>query len=107
MKKFIPYILSYFIVASCVVTFERIFAAHMRSSSSQYVVVDSSLSHDELVAKLKQAGLPEASEHILKLATFYAVVHRFAFLAVLLAACSGFSLSAATRISYRYFNPLS
>jgi hypothetical protein len=51
--------------------------------------VDSALSHDELTVKLKQAGLPEASEYILKPATLYAVVYRFAFLAVFVAAFAG------------------
>jgi hypothetical protein len=84
MKKFIPYILSYLIVASGVVVYEHIFTKHIRSSSSQYVIVDSTLSHDELATKLKQAGLPEASGYILKPATFFAVIHRFIFLALFL-----------------------
>ena len=98
LKRFLPYLLSYFVVASCVVAYDIINVSHMSSSPSKYVIlnssmsyviVDSSLPHDELATKLKQAGLPEASNYFVKPDNFYLVVHRLGFLAVVLAAFVG------------------
>ena len=97
LKRFLPYIFSYLIVASSVVVYEHFFIEgefkeHNRPPSYQYVIVDSALSYDELATKLKQAGLPEASEYIAMPPTLIELVlRRFVFLAICLAAFGGLS----------------
>jgi hypothetical protein len=88
MKHLIPYILSYLIVASGAALYAHVFSRHVTSSQSKYVIVDDTFSHDELVAKLQQAGLSEASVQkvTVKPATFFTIMYIFIFDAVLLTA---------------------
>jgi hypothetical protein len=106
LKRLLPYVLSYLILASGVVVCDRIHIEHISSTSSRYLIVDSNLSYDELATKLKQAGLTEASEYIGKPPALIAVVlHRFAFLAIFLAAFGGIIISFQACISSRCSNP--
>ena len=64
MKKFIPYILAYILVAAGATAYSHL-AGHTYHSPypPNSVTVITTLSHDELAAKLQQVGLPEA-QHI-------------------------------------------
>jgi hypothetical protein len=96
MKKLIPYILAYLIVAIGTSAYSH-FAS--RSHASPYpansVTVITTLSHDELAAKLQQVGLPEA-EHLrtmtVRPAPVASLVYHFGFYAVIFAAFAGLTI---------------
>ena len=93
MKKLIPYILAYLIVTGGTVAFEH-FARHAHTGPypPNSVTVITTLSHDELKAKLQQVGLPEAA-HLetmtVKSAPLVSLVFHFIFYAVILAVFAG------------------
>jgi hypothetical protein len=93
MKKLIPYILAYIIVTGGTVTFEH-FARHAHGSPypPNSVTVITTLSHDELAAKLKQVGLPEAA-HLgtmtVRPAPIVSLFFHFGFYAIVFAAFAG------------------
>jgi len=66
MKKLIPYILAYLIVATATAIYPHISRLLFTSAPAPFppntvaLVVDPGLSHDELVAKLQKVGLSEA-----------------------------------------------
>jgi len=64
MKKLIPYILAYLIVAAGTAVYSHL-AGHTYHNPypPNSVTVITTLSHDQLAAKLQQVGLPEA-QHI-------------------------------------------
>ena len=95
MKKLIPYILSYLLVAAGTAAFTQ-FTRHAPSNlyPPNSVTVITTLSHDELAAKLQQVGLPErppirtmtvSSSHL-------SIAYHFVFYAVILAAFAGLTL---------------
>jgi hypothetical protein len=58
MKILIPYILSYLIVASGTALYWHFrHTNYTNSISPKYVIVNTTLSHDDLAAKLQQVGL--------------------------------------------------
>jgi hypothetical protein len=61
MKKLIPYFISYLIIvagtAACIY-----FSRHTATSS--FYTLNSTLPHEELVAKLQQVGIPESAVHL-------------------------------------------
>ncbi len=98
MKKLIPYILAYLIVAIGTSAYSH-FASHSHASlyPPNSVTVITTLSHDELAAKLQQVGLPEA-EHLQTMTVRYdslslvSLVYHFGFYAVIFAAFAGLTL---------------
>ena len=90
MKKFIPYILAYLIVAAGTAVYSS-FARHGYHNPypPNSVTVVTTLSHDQLAAKLQQVGLPEA-QHIetmtVKPAPLLSLAVHFLIFAVYLAA---------------------
>jgi uncharacterized membrane protein YagU involved in acid resistance len=96
MKKLIPYLLAYLIVAGGTAVYSH-FARHAHASPypPNSVTVITKLSHDELAAKLQQVGLPEA-EHLQTMtvspAPVASLVYHFAFYAVIFAAFAGLTL---------------
>jgi hypothetical protein len=92
LKRFLPYFLSYLIVASGVAAYTHLFMLlHGSGLPPNSVIVVTTLSQDELAAKLQQIGLPEASVQTfaVKPVTLYSVVHSFIFDAVMFAAFLG------------------
>ena len=93
MKKLIPYILAYLIVAGGTATYSH-FARHAHASlyPPNSVTVITTLSHDELAAKLQQVGLPEA-QHLQTMTvrpdSLFSLVYHFGFYAVIFAAFAG------------------
>jgi hypothetical protein len=94
MKKLIPYILAYLIVAIATAAY-----AHLarRSHSGPYppnsVTVITTLSHDELAAKLQQVGLGDAEQlQTVRPAPVASLVFHFGFYAIILAAFAGLTL---------------
>jgi hypothetical protein len=92
MKKLIPYILAYIIIAAGTATYSH-FARHAQNTHP-YFTFYTKLSHDELVAKLQQAGIPEASVFTttIRPAPLATLVYHFAFYAVLFAIFVGLTL---------------
>jgi len=89
MKKLVPYIISYLIIAAGTETYSH-FARHARNTRP-YFTVYTQLSHDELVAKLQQAGIPESAVHLTTVtpAPVASLVYHFGFYAVILGAFLG------------------
>lgn len=92
MKKLIPYILSYIIVAAGTAVFAH-FSSHAHASllPPNSVTLITKLSHDELAAKLQQVGLPEASVQTMTVrsAPLASLVFHFVFYAVIFTAFVG------------------
>jgi hypothetical protein len=90
MKKLIPYILSYLIVATGTIAFSH-FSRHANPFPPNSVTVITTLSHDELAAKLNQAGLSES--HIqtmtVKSDPLLSLVLHFVFFGIYFAAFAG------------------
>jgi len=61
MKKLIPYFISYLIIAAGTAAFIH-FSSH--TASSLFYTLNTTLPHDELVAKLQQVGIPESAVHL-------------------------------------------
>jgi hypothetical protein len=61
MKKLIPYILAYILVAAGATAYSHFARPYHSPSPPNSVTVITTLSHDELAAKLQQVGLPEAA----------------------------------------------
>ena len=92
MKRLISYILAYFVIAAATAVSARFFShtpAGLLPPNS--VTVITSLSHDQLAAKLQQAGLQEANLRMMieKPAPLTTLVFHFAFYAVILGAFVG------------------
>jgi hypothetical protein len=96
MKKLIPYILAYLIIAIGTSAYSH-FASHSHAIPypPNSVTVITTLSHDELAAKLQQVGLPE-TEHLQTLtvrrAPVASLVYHFVFYAVIFSAFAGLTL---------------
>ena len=92
MKKLIPYIISYLIVAAGTAAFAH-FSRHAQNTHP-YFTFYTPLSHDDLVAKLQQAGIPEASVFtaIVSPAPLATLVYHFVFYAVIFAIFVGLTL---------------
>jgi hypothetical protein len=92
MKTLIPYILAYIIIAAGTATYSH-FTRHAQNTHP-YFTFCTKLSHDELVAKLQQAGIPEASVFTVTVrpAPLATQVYHFAFYAVLFAIFVGLTL---------------
>ena len=60
MKKLTPFIISYLIIAVSTVA---VFHFFRHTGSSGFYTLSSTLSHDELVTKLQQVGIPESALH--------------------------------------------
>ncbi len=93
MKKLIPYILAYIIVAGGTATYSH-FArqAHASLYPPNSVTVITTLSHDELAAKLQQVGLPTLppiQTMTVRPAPVTSLVYHFGFYAVIFAAFAG------------------
>jgi len=92
MKKLIPYILAYFIVAVGTAAFAH-FTRHTPSSlyPPNSVTVITTLSHAELAAKLQQVGLPEIPpiQTMTVSPLHFSVAYHFVFYAFILAAFAG------------------
>ena len=93
MKKLIPYIISYLIVAAGMVAYSY-FARHGHHGlyPPNSVTVITTLSHDELAAKLQQVGLPETpplQTMTIKPDTLFSTVYTFGFYAIIFAAFAG------------------
>ena len=93
MKTFISYILAYLIVAGGTATYSH-FAGQGHASiyPPNSVTVITTLSHDELAAKLQQIGLPEAKHLVtmtVRRGSLASLVYHFVFYAVILAAFAG------------------
>ena len=85
MKKLIPYILAYLIVAAGTAVYAHFSSrAHANLLPPNSVTVTSSLSHDELAAKLDQAGFHETLT--IQPAPMLSLVLHFVIFAVYLAA---------------------
>jgi hypothetical protein len=62
MKKLIPYILSYLIIAECISVYTHFFnRTEANLLPPNAITVITTLPHDQLAAKLQQAGLQEAN----------------------------------------------
>jgi hypothetical protein len=102
MKKLIPYILAYVIVATATAVYPHIYrhfatqAPYTYPHDSVAVVLNPGVSHDDLVAKLQQVGLSEAvPPHIvatIRPAPFYTLAYHYVFDAVIFAAFAGLTL---------------
>ena len=88
MKKLIPYILSYVILTAGIATFAH-FSSFTRLYPPNSVVVHSTLSHDQLAAKLQQVGLSDTSMITVKPAPLLSVVWLFALYAAIFGAFMG------------------
>ena len=93
MKKLIPYIISYLIVAAGMVAYSY-FARHGHRDlyPPNSVTVITMLSHDELAAKLQQVGLPETpplQTITIKPDTLFSTVYTFGFYAIIFAVFAG------------------
>jgi len=99
MKKLIPYIISYLIVATATAVYPRIYrhyasqAPYTFPHGSVAVVLNPGVTHDELVAKLQRVGLSEAvPPHIvatIRPAPFYTLAYHYVYDAVIFAAFAG------------------
>ena len=93
MKKLIPYILSYLIITAGTSVYSHFAGqAHPSFYPPNSVTVITTLSHDELAAKLHQAGLSEAQHMVtmtLKPAPLTSLVFHFLIFAVYFAAFVG------------------
>jgi hypothetical protein len=97
MKKLIPFILSFLIVSSGNYVFAHFASWHVSASThassvlSHFAVVDTTLSHDELVAKLQQIGLPATSLHEItyRSAPLFSLIYHFTFEAIYFSAFVG------------------
>jgi uncharacterized protein YpuA (DUF1002 family) len=87
MKKIIPYIISYLIVVAGTVAY----SCFSHPTTSTFVTLRTTLSHDDLVAKLQQVGIPESALHLstMTYAPFATLVHHCAFYAVIFGAFLG------------------
>jgi hypothetical protein len=87
MKKIIPYIISYLIVAAGTVAYSRF----SHTTTSTFFTLHTTLSHDELVAKLQQVGIPESAVHLstMTYAPLATLIYHFAFYAVIFGAFLG------------------
>ena len=61
MKKLIPFFISYLIIAAGTATLFH-FCRH--TVAGTYFTLHTTLTHDELVAKLQQVGIPESAVHL-------------------------------------------
>ena len=61
MKKLIPYLISYLIIATGTAA---VFHFSRHTGTSTYFTLHTTLSHDDLVAKLQQVGIPESAVHL-------------------------------------------
>jgi hypothetical protein len=102
MKKLIPYIISYLLVATGTFFYPRIymhFASYpptVAPHNSVAVILNPGISQDELATKLKQVGLSEfdpykdkASPLPSRPSPVYSLVHHYVFDAVMLSAFAG------------------
>ncbi len=102
MKKFTPYILAYFIVATCTAIYPYIYrlliipTTTVAPHGSIAVVLNPGMSRQELVAKLQQVGLSEVeAQHtpIVRpapiLMTVVRLVYHYAFDAIVFSAFAG------------------
>jgi hypothetical protein len=98
MKKLIPYILAYFIVATCTAIYPHIYrhfvnhAPVVSPHTSVAVVLNSGMSQAELDAKLQQVGLSEARPHVVttvRPAPLFSLVVHYFFDAVVFSAFAG------------------
>ena len=98
MKKLIPYILAYLIVATCTAAYPHIsrhFVSHepvILPYSSVAVALNPGMSQAELDAKLQQVGLSEAQPHVVttvRPAPLLSLVVHYFFDAVMLSAFVG------------------
>jgi hypothetical protein len=88
MKKLIPYILSYFIITTSVSVYSHFAGrAHPSLYPPNSVTVISAMSHDELAAKLDQAGFHE--QMTVMPAPLGSLVAHFVIFAVYFAAFTG------------------
>jgi hypothetical protein len=101
MKKLIPYIISYVLVATATLLYPRIYM-HFSSypltvapHNAVAVILNPGISQDELATKLKQVGLSEFDPYKDKVSPpsrpspVYSVVHHYVFDAVMLSAFAG------------------
>ena len=89
MKKLIPYILAYLIVAACATGYSHFARPYHSPYPPNSVTVITTLSHDELAAKLQQVGVPEAAHMVTmtsKPAPLLSLVFNFVRYGVILAA---------------------
>jgi hypothetical protein len=102
MKKLIPYIISYIIIATATAVYPRIywhFASYPPSvepHNSVAIILNPGISQDELATKLKQVGLSEFDPYKDKAplqpsrpSPIYSLVHHYVFDAVMLSAFVG------------------
>ncbi|MGO8765250.1 MAG: hypothetical protein ACLQSR_08975 [Limisphaerales bacterium] len=94
MKKLIPFILSYLLIAGGTAAFSHfVTRTDTRPYPPNSVTIVTTLSHDELAAKLQQAGLPEAGKPLQMLtmssAPILSLFFHFGYYAVILAAFTG------------------
>jgi hypothetical protein len=98
MKKLIPYILAYLIVATGTAVYPHIYRHFVRQAPTVFpadsvaLVSHPGLSQAELDAKLQQVGLSEAVPHaitVVRPTPFYSLAYHYVFDAVIFAAFAG------------------
>jgi hypothetical protein len=91
MKKLIPYILAYLIVAGGTLAYSHL---SRHTNPSPYFTLHTTMTHDELVAKLQQVGIPESAVHLTTVtpAPFATLVYHFVMFAIYFAAFAGLTL---------------
>jgi hypothetical protein len=98
MKKLIPYIISYIIIATATAIYPYVYRQFFMPSmvermpaGSIAIVMNPGMSHEDLVAKLQQVGLSEAHGQPMPTRPSHlpALVHHYVFDAVMLSAFAG------------------
>ncbi len=91
MKKLTPYIISYLIITSGLVVYAHV---SRHTNIGPYFVLHSTLSLDDLSAKLQQVGISNPSLHLseVKPAHLATLVYTFVFYGVIFAAFVGLTL---------------
>jgi len=96
MKKLLPYLLAYLIVAGGTAIYSQLERqAYARTHSPNAVTVTTTLSHDELAAKLSQLGLPETkvqTETVKPSPLFASLAYHFVWYAILMGAFAGLTV---------------
>ena len=98
MKKYTPYIISYLIIAVAAATYERFFR-HI--NTSPYFRLHTTMSYDDLVAKLQQVGITASSVHLTTVtpAPIATLIFNFGLYAVIFAAFLGLACLIERAIS--------
>lgn len=102
MKKILPYLLAWFIVATCTAIYPRVYGWFMHPGTPTFpresvaVVLNPGISRDDLVARLRQVGLSEAQAQQTPmiapapmLTMLFGLAYHFAFDAVVFTAFAG------------------